>query len=80
MASQWAGDAWPLTMAARSCVHAGWPHGLLKANQCLPPLQPPPAAAFPADFSRGTVDALLAGIVDASECCRILHSIEFSLD
>ena len=38
----------------------------------LPPLlplvlQPPPAAAFPADFRRETIDALLEGIVDASE-------------
>lgn len=57
----------PLAMAPQRYGYDLWHHCLLNAAWHLAPLQPPPAAAFPADFSRGTVEALLAGIVDASE-------------
>lgn len=51
------------------CPQTAWRSLILLT---APRLQPPTTAAFPADLSFSTVEALLAGIVDASEslaCC-----------
>lgn len=53
---------------APPCNRPSLPHQPLLIKRGLPSLQVPPIPAFPADFSRGTVEGLLAGIVDASEC------------